>query len=198
MKQIKLSGSLRENVGRTDASELRKKGRIPGVLYGGTEQISFNISEIDLTKILRLPDTLQINLEIGSKSYPTIIQEIQHHPVTDKVIHIDLLQLIPGKEVKTALPVRITGTSEGVRSGGKLMVNYRKVRIIGKPENLPEDIQIDISNMKIGDMVRIRELNVPGCRVLEAEASAVVAVEATRASIATTTADAAEEAKKKK
>ena len=199
MKQISLSGSPRGSVGRQDASQLRRSGRVPGVLYGGSSQVHFSVDEVQLNKLLSSPDTLQINLDLDGKQYPAILQEIQRHPVTDRVVHMDLLELVPGKLVKVALPVHVTGNSEGVRSGGRLAINYRKVRILGNPESLPDAITVDISPLKIGDMVRVRELNVPGCTILEADASAVISIEATRASIAAATADAAPaDAKKKK
>ncbi|MFM7726648.1 MAG: 50S ribosomal protein L25, partial [Flavobacteriales bacterium] len=150
MKQVSLSGSPRESVGRKGAEELRKSGRIPGVIYGGQTQVSFSVSCNDWDKIVARPDTLQINIEVAGKTYSTIIQEQQQNPVTDLVTHIDLLELIPGKVVRTTLPVRTVGVSEGVRSGGKLLINYRKVRISGKPEAIPDEIQVDISAMKIG------------------------------------------------
>jgi large subunit ribosomal protein L25 len=184
MKQFKLSGSLRENVGRQDASALRHAGRIPGVLYGGADQVHFSVGEIEMNKIMAMSDTLQIELSLGEKTYSSILQEVQRHPVTDRIVHVDFLELVPGKAVKTALPVRVTGNSEGVKAGGRLSINYRKVRIFGKPEELPSDITVDITNLKIGDMVRVREVSVPGCTLLEAEASAIVAIQATRASIA--------------
>jgi large subunit ribosomal protein L25 len=196
MKQISLSGSLRENVGRTGAVELRNSGRIPGVLYGGGNQVHFSIDAMDFTKIRRQPETFQINLEIGGKTYSTVVQELQQNPVTDAVTHLDLLELVPGKDVKVALPVRVSGNSEGVRAGGKLLMNYRKVRISGKPEQLPDAIELDITSLKIGDMIRVREIKIEGCRIHEAEASAVVSVQATRASIAAD--NAATDDKKKK
>lgn len=198
MKQISLSGSLREDVGRQNATQLRRSGRVPGVLYGGTERVHFSVDSMDLSKIMRQPETFQINLELNGKSYPTILQEVQLHPVKDNVVHIDLLELIPGKEVKTALPVRVTGSSEGVKAGGKLVQNYRKMRIVGKPEDLPEAIMVDITPLQIGDMIRVREVAVPGCRFAEAEASAVVAIQATRASIAASQASDEDDKKKKK
>ena len=190
--------SPRENVGRKGASELRKSNHIPGVIYGGKEQVPFSVTRNDWDKIVRQPDTLQINIEISGKKYQTLVQEQQFHPVTDLVTHIDLLELIPGKPVKTTLPVRAFGNSEGVKSGGKLVQAYRKVRIFGLPELMPDDIQVDITNLKIGDMIRVREIKVEGCTILEADASAVVSINATRASIAADTAAAAADGKKKK
>ncbi|MFN8776412.1 MAG: 50S ribosomal protein L25 [Flavobacteriales bacterium] len=198
MKQFALSGSLRGNVGRQDASELRRTGRVPAVIYGGGKQHHISVDSIELDKILSMPDTLQLNVEVSGQHVPTIIQEIQRHPVTDKVVHMDLLELVPGKPVKTTLPVRTKGNSEGVRAGGRLSINYRKVRIFGNPENLPEEIVVDITPLNIGDMIRVRDLSVPGCTLLEADASAVVSIEATRASIAAAQADKPADTKKKK
>lgn len=191
MKQVSLSGSPRESVGRKGAAELRNNGRIPGVIYGGKDQVPFGVARIDWDKIIARPDTLQINIEVNGKTYPTIIQESQQDPVTDLVTHIDLLELIPGKVVRTTLPIKTVGVSEGVRSGGKLLVNYRKVRISGKPEAIPDDIQVDITPLKIGDMIRVRDLKLEGCKILEAEASAVVTVQVTRAAMADAAAAAA-------
>lgn len=184
MKQFELSGSPRENVGRQEASALRRAERVPGVLYGGNRQVHFSVAEIDMNKIMAMPDTVQINMDINGTTYSSLIQEVQRHPVTDRIVHVDLLELVPGKAVKTTLPVRVTGNSEGVKAGGRLAINYRKVRIFGKPEDLPNDITLDITHLKIGDMIRVREVAVPGCTVLEADASAIVAIQATRASIA--------------
>lgn len=197
MKQISLSGSLRESVGRQNAAELRRNGRIPAVMYGGDSQLHFSISEIDLEKIRRQAETFQINIELEGKTYASVIQEMQFNPITDKVTHVDFLFLVPGKDVKVALPVRLTGSSEGVKAGGKLVLNYRKMRTIGKPETLPEAIVVDISALQIGDLVRVREVQIEGCKFAEAEASAIVAVQATRASIAANQA-AADDGKKKK
>jgi large subunit ribosomal protein L25 len=198
MKQISLSGSPRENVGRKGAAELRKNGRIPGMIYGGGNDVPFSVLVNDWDKIVRQPDTLQINIEVAGKTYSTLVQESQFHPVTDKVVHIDLLEMVPGKPVRTALPIKTFGNSEGVKSGGKLVLNYRKVRILGLPNTLPDDIKLDISALNIGDMIRVRDLKIEGCTVLESEASAVVSIEATRASIAADTAAAAPADKKKK
>lgn len=191
MKQISLSGSPRENVGRNGAAQLRRQGRIPGVLYGGSEQIQFSVTSNDFDRVVRQPDTLQINLEINGRTIPSIMQEVQWHPVTDRALHFDLLELVPGKAVKTAMPVKLTGTSVGVREGGRLVQNYRKLKIRGKAEDLPEAITLDISPLKIGDNIRVRDISLPGCELLEAEASVVVGVQVTRAVVEETPAAAA-------
>lgn len=198
MKQVSLSGSPREDVGRKGAAELRRNGRIPGVIYGGEKQVPFSVSIIDWDKIIASPDTLQINIDVAGKTYATLIQESQQNPVTDVITHIDLLELVSGKKVRTKLPVRAFGSSEGVKAGGKLVQPYRKVRVFGDPAKFPDDIQVDISPLQIGDMIRVRDLKADGFKILEADASAVVAVQATRASIADATAAAAAAAGDKK
>ena len=191
MKQFELSGSPRENVGRQDASALRLANRIPAVMYGGGNQVHFSVGKIEMDKIMAMSDTLQINLDINGTKYASIIQEVQRHPVTDKIVHLDFLELVPGKAVKTSLPVRVTGNSEGVKAGGRLAINYRKVRVFAKPEDLPNDITLDITKLNIGDMIRVREVQIPGVEFLEADASAILAIQATRASIAASQAEEA-------
>jgi len=188
MKEVSLSGSPRENVGRKDAADLRRSGRIPGVLYGGSQQVHFSVSEIDLTKVVHQPDTLKINLDLGGKIYPSVVQEMQFHPITDRVVHFDLIELIPGKEVTTLFPVKLNGVSEGVRSGGKLVQNFRKMRVLGTMETFPERIEIDITPLKIGDMVRVKDVTIPGCKLLDSENSVVVSVQMTRVVVAETAA----------
>jgi large subunit ribosomal protein L25 len=123
MKQVSLSGSLRENVGRRGASDLRTSERVPGVLYGGKEQVHLSLGYVDLQKVLNQPDTLRINLEVEGKTYPSIVQEVQYHPVTDRILHIDFLELVDGKEIKTALPLRTTGSAIGVKGWLSITAN---------------------------------------------------------------------------
>lgn len=183
MKTVSLSGSLREGVGKKDAVQLRKSGRVPAVIYGGEEQIHLHVDAIALQKITHSPDVFQIQLDIDGKEYRVIIQEEQYHPVTDRAVHVDFLQCFDDKEIVVGLPVRTTGTSPGVVGGGALRINFRKVRLRGLPTNLPEFLEVDISPMQIGDAVRIRDLQVEGCEALHPDSAVVVAVKTTRAAM---------------
>ncbi len=183
MKTVSLSGSPRENVGKKDAKTLRKQGRVPGVLYGGENQVHFHVDRVELEKLIYTPDVYQIELDIAGTVTKCIIQEMQFHPVTDLAVHMDMLQLADNKPVKVALPVRVTGNAVGVIAGGTMLVNFRKLNVLGMPSDLPEDITIDISDLNIGDNVRIGSLDVPGCTITHAESAVVVAVKATRVSI---------------
>jgi large subunit ribosomal protein L25 len=184
MKTASLSGSLRGGVGKKDAATLRVEGRVPGVLYGGTEQIHFHVAKLDIERLVINPDVFRIALDVDGTTYDTILQEIQFHPVTDYIIHIDALQLDANKPVRVELPVRTTGTSPGVMNGGRLEMQYRRVPVRGLPNNLPESISVDISKLEIGSNTRVRDLNVEGCEILLSDSTLIAAVKRTRAAIA--------------
>lgn len=196
MKVASLSGSPRESVGKKDAKELRKADRIPAVLYGGTEQVHLHLPTIPVDKLVFNPDVFKVELEVGGTTYPTIIKDVQFHPVTDKVIHIDFLQLFEDKEVVVDVPVRTTGNSVGVRNGGRLAINHRRLKLCGLPGNIPDAVTVDISNLEIGDVRRVRDLLNDQFAILQAESDVVVTVKRTRAAMAAAAA-AAEPAKKK-
>jgi len=197
MKTASLSGSLRENVGKKDADTLRKNGRVPGVLYGGKEQIHFHVDNIELEKLVYTPDAYRFDFEVDGKTYPTIIKDMQFHPVTDKIQHMDMLQLFDDKPVTVELPVRTTGNSIGVRNGGRLAISFRKLKVRGLPNALPEAIVADITNLKIGDAARVKDLSIEGCEILAAENAVVVDVKRTRAAMAAAAAAAEAEKGKK-
>ena len=184
MKTVSLSGSLRESVGKKDAASLRRAGLIPAVLYGGDEQIHFSVNEIAVNKLVYTPDVFCIQLEIGEKTIDAVITEMQWHPVTDRIIHIDFLQLIEGKEVKIQMPVQLEGNSIGVRNGGKLRVNFRKLTLKGIPSAFPDAVGIDISEMKIGESVRVGDLNYDNISILEPADAVVVGVKTARGAAA--------------
>ena len=183
MKTASLSGSPRESVGKKDADALRAASQVPGVLYGGAEQVHFSVSEIQLNKLVFNPDVFRIELDIDGKKVDCIIQDIQFHPVTDRVTHIDCLEILPGKPIKVALPLRTVGQSIGVMNGGRLELNYRRVPVRGLADQLPECITVDITKLKIGDISRVRDLNVDGLDILLSESALLVAVKRTRAAM---------------
>ena len=115
MKTASLSGSPREGVGKKDAAELRAKGQVPGVLYGGSEQVHFHVNEVQLNKLVFTPDTFRFAFEVGGTTYDCIVQDVQFHPVTDRIVHLDLLQVFADKPIRVKLPVTTSGTSVGVR-----------------------------------------------------------------------------------
>ncbi|MFT5779147.1 MAG: large subunit ribosomal protein L25 [Crocinitomicaceae bacterium] len=180
MKKAQLSGSPRVDVGKKDAKAQRVAGRVPCVLYGSGEQTHFSVRSIDMEKLIFSPDVFQIEIDIDGTMKMAIIQAAQMHPVKDKPVHVDFLELEDKKPVRVSLPVFTEGSPIGVLNGGKLRQNYRKVKVIGLPAVLPESITVQVANMKIGDSVRISGLDIPGVTILEPAGAVVVAVKMAR------------------
>lgn len=184
MKKAQLSGSLRANVGKKDAKALRNAGQVPCVLYGQGEQTHFSVRSVDLEKLIFSPDVYQVELDIDGTKKVAIIQDLSMHPVKDKPQHVDFLELKDDKPVRVELPLRHTGAPIGVMNGGKLRQPYRKLRVIGLPGDLPEEIAVEITELRIGDSIRISDLNVPGVTFLEPSNAVVLAVKMARGAVA--------------
>jgi large subunit ribosomal protein L25 len=184
MKTASLSGSLRENVGKKGSSAIRKSGSIPGVLYGGQDQTHFTVEENSINKLVFSPDVFYIELDIDGKKVHCILQDIQFHPVTDRIVHIDLLEVVPGKEVRVNLPLRSEGTAAGVTNGGRIATLFRRVPVKGLIDKIPEAITVDISPLIIGSTVRVRDLNIEGCTILLNESVLLFACKRTRLAVA--------------
>jgi large subunit ribosomal protein L25 len=180
MKVAPLSGSLRANVGKKDAKAMRNAGLVPCVLYGQGSQTHFTIKDIAIEKLVFNPDVFQIELDIEGKKTNAIIQDLQQDPITDKVLHVDFLELDAKKPVKVALPVRLTGASRGVLAGGKLMQVFRRLKVVALPGELPEAIIIDITKLRIGQSIRVGDLETSGLKFVDAKSAVVVSVKMAR------------------
>ena len=180
MKAISLSGSLRENVGKKDAKAIRNAGKVPCVLYGNGVQTHFSVDSIALGKVVYSPDVYQVELDINGTKTRAIIQELQQNPITDRITHVDFLELTDSKEVKVALPVRTKGVSPGVIRGGKMQQVYRRLQMVGLPKDLPADITLDISQMEIGDAIRVKHIIIPNVKLLDPANSVVVSIKMAR------------------
>jgi large subunit ribosomal protein L25 len=189
MKTAHLSGSLRTNVGKKDAASLRNAGLVPCVLYGTGEQTHFHVKLNDIEKIVYSPEVYQVELEVEGKKARGIIRELQQHPITDKIQHVDFLEVTDSKPITVGLPVRITGSSRGVMAGGKLMQVFRHMRCQGLPSALPEEIKIDISPMRIGHSYRVSNIEIPGVKILDPANAVVVAVKMARGAVKGSDAD---------
>jgi large subunit ribosomal protein L25 len=193
MKVAPLSGSLRANVGKKDAKAMRNAGLVPCVLYGQGSQTHFTIKDIAIEKLVFNPDVFQIELDIEGKKTNAIIQDLQQDPITDKVLHVDFLELDAKKPVKVALPVRLTGASRGVLAGGKLMQVFRRLKVIAIPGELPEAIIIDIAKLRIGQSIRVGDLETSGLKFVDAKSAVVVSVKMARGASKAAEADDEEE-----
>lgn len=193
MKAFSISGSLRGNVGKKDAKAVRKAGNIPCVLYGGKEQILFSINAKEFGKAVFTPEVFLINLNLEGRTFQAIMQEIQWHPVTNEISHIDFLEVVPGKPITLKLPLKFVGTPAGVLQGGKLVKKFRNLKVKGLAEKMPEDITLDISALEVEQMIKVSDVKIDGLQLLDNRSAMIVSVASTRA-VAT---DAAAPAAKK-
>lgn len=181
MKSIAISGSLRESVGKRDAKELRYAGKVPAVLYGGDQQYHFSVSAADLKPLVYTPNVHFVDLDLDGKKFQAILQESQYHPLTDQIIHIDFLVLNDKKEVSMNIPIELTGTSPGVKMGGKLIQKLRSLRVKALPNNMPQTIEVSLESLEVGKSVRVDAIKVKNASVLNNGDDTIVSVVMSRA-----------------
>jgi large subunit ribosomal protein L25 len=181
MKTVSMSGLPRANVGKKDAKLTRQAGRVPCVVYGGSEEVHFSLDGRELQDIVFTPYTHLTSLILEGKTFNAIIQDVQYHPVTDNILHVDFLEVIPGKPVVISLPIRIEGNSVGVLRGGKLIKKYRKLKVKGLVEHMPEEVVVNISKLDINDVIKIGDIRIPEIQLLDPQNNMVVTVASTRA-----------------
>ncbi len=191
MKSVSISGSPRANVGKTDATALRNAKQVPCVLYGGKEQVHFAVLAADFKNLIYTPNANTVDLDIAGKKYKAILQETQFHAVKDVLLHVDFLEITEGKPVTMNIPVKTTGTSPGVRNGGKLTKKLKTLKAKGLVEKMPDTIDIAIDTLEIGQNVRVSDIKVDGITFLNAGNITVVSVQTTRAAVAETAVPAA-------
>lgn len=184
MKTVSMSGALRAHVGKKDAKKSRREGKVPCVLYGGKEQIKFVMDEKFFTKILFTDEVYLLKINIDSKEYDAVLQDIQYHPVTDKVLHADFLEILPGKKVTIAIPVKVEGVAPGVLSGGKLNKKLRKIKIKGLVEDLPDFVTVNINELNIGDSIKVKDVKNDKLEFLDMASSVIVSVKTARGATA--------------
>jgi large subunit ribosomal protein L25 len=181
MNSIAISGSPRENVGKRDAKVLRYAGQVPAVLYGGKEQLHFSIDAPALRDLVYTPEVNFAELNIAGKKYKAVMQDIQFHPLTEKIQHIDFLQLFDDKNVTIDIPVKLTGTSPGVKEGGKLVQKLRKLKVNALPKDMPQYVEVSLEPLTVGKSVRVRDLKPKGFTITNVQEDTVVSVIMSRA-----------------
>lgn len=184
MKRVSISGSLRENVGKKDAKQARNEGKVICVLYGGKEQIHFTLPQVKFDKLIYTPEVYLIDIDLDGTVYPAIIQDMQFHPVTDKTLHVDFLEIVEGKPVTVSLPVKLTGTSPGVMKGGILTKKMRNIAVKGIVHDMPENITLDISKLEIADSIKIKDVDFGALEPKADENAIVVNVKTARGVLA--------------
>ena len=181
MKTLAINVKERGNVGKTNTRALRNQGNVPCVLYGGEKQVTFYAHENDFRKLVYTPDTFIVELSIDGTVTKAIMQDIQFHPVTDKILHIDFLEVFDNKAITVSIPVNLNGTSIGVKNGGNLMFRRSKIITKGLVANLPNSIELNIEHLNIGMFTYIKDITVEGCELIAPGNSVVVGVKTARA-----------------
>lgn len=181
MKTLELNAVPRNDFGKKAAKDIRNTGFIPCVLYGGEETHHFQIKEEELRALLYTPEVFMAKLNLEGKSYNAVLKEAQFHPVKDTVLHLDFLQVFEDKPVMVELPVKLHGLAAGVRAGGKLSLDMRKLKVKGIYTNIPECLDIDVTNIELGKTIQVGSLNFEGLEMMNAKNAVVCAVKLTRA-----------------
>lgn len=176
MNKVSLSGTVRDAIGTKHAAQLRREKRVPCVLYGGDQPVHFSVEESALRNIVFTPEVNTIELDLGDSTVLAMMHQKQFHPTTDRVLHLDFLQVQDGKEARAALSVRLLNQPIGVRKGGKLNQNMRKLRVKGLPADIPQHLDLDIENLDINESIRVSDLKYKGLTMMERAEDVVVAV----------------------
>ena len=183
MKHIELKGQVREASNKAAVKAIRRAGQVPCNIYGlGIENVLFSVDSQDLKTITHTPNSYIIDLELsnGTKMY-AVLHEVQYHPVSDEALHVDFLKVSEEKPVSIEVPVKVTGHSEGVKMGGKLLISSRKLRVSAMMDKLPDLLEVDSTNLMIGKQIVAGDLNFDGVSIISPKATIICSVRPTRA-----------------
>jgi large subunit ribosomal protein L25 len=185
MQAITIKGSERESVGKVSTKALRNAEKVPCVLYGGEKPIHFSADELSFKGLVYTSNAHTVVIELeGHQPYEAVLQDIQFHPVTDRILHIDFFQLFEDKAVSMNIPVRLEGNSPGVRNGGRLLFRKRKLAVRALPANLPDAIMVDISKLRIGGTISVGDVKTEEYTFLHPDNTSIVQVKASRNAVA--------------
>ena len=189
MKEISVSGEKRATTGKKAAKELRKEGLVPCNLYGEKkgenglpEAVAFAIPAAQLRKVIYSPNVYVVNLTISGEAHKAVIKELQFHPTTDAVLHVDFFEVNETKPITIGIPVKLTGHAQGVRDGGRLNQAVRQLNVTAPYKQIPEVLEIDVTELKLGKAIKVAELNFDGLQIATPAQVVVCSVKATRAS----------------
>jgi large subunit ribosomal protein L25 len=183
MKSITIKGSERESVGKVATKALRNAGEVPCVIYGGNQPVHFSADERAFKTLVYTPNAHTVVIELGGKTFNAILQDIQVHPVTDKILHIDFFQLFDDKEITMEVPVKVVGVSPGVLLGGVLRLNTRRLKVKALPANLPDFVDADISALEMGNKLYVTKLVSDKYKLLHPDNTVVAQVRISRAAM---------------
>ena len=181
MKSFELKGELRKDLGKKASKLSRKEGEVPCVLYGGDEVIHFNVTNDAVRKLVYTPEIFLVHLAIGKKTCNAVLKDMQFHPVTDHLLHIDFYQVVAEKPIVMEVPIILEGLAEGVKAGGKLSLELRKLKVKGLYNNIPEKLTINVENLALGKTIQVGDLSFDNLELINAKNNVVCAVKLTRA-----------------
>jgi len=181
MKSFELTGSKRESTGKKAAKAYRKDSLIPCVLYGGKEVVHFTVTKEGIRKLVYTPEVHIVNLTIEGKKFTAILKDMQTHPVSDELIHADFLEIFKDKPVVIDIPIVLEGLAQGVKEGGKLSMEMRKLKVKGLYKDFPEKIIVNVENLGLGKTIQVGNLDFKNLELLNAKDNVVASVKSTRA-----------------
>ncbi len=180
MKSFKLEGALREEVGKKSTKKIRKEGKVPCVLYGGEKNIHFESSVKNFRHLIYTPNVYLVDIKVNDKNHKAIMQDIQFHPVSDDILHIDFLEISEDKNVTIDIPVILEGLAVGVKEGGNLYLLNRRLKIKGLAKDLPDTLNINVENLELGKSIKVLDLKFDNLEILTPKNSVVASVKLTR------------------
>jgi large subunit ribosomal protein L25 len=182
MESIIIKAEKRAELGKAGSKKIRREGLVPCTLYNSQENVNFTAHPLELRDIIYTPDFKIANVSIDGQEHKCILKSVQFHPVTDQIVHVDFQKLSPDTKIKLEVPVRFTGSSEGVKIGGKLVQSLRKVKIKTTAEKMVSELKVDISALKLGQSVRVRDIKgIDGIEIMNAPGIPIATVEIPRA-----------------
>ena len=181
MKNFELTGSKREGTGKKAAKAFRKEGLVPCGLYGGEEVVHFTVTKDGIRKLIYTPNVYLVDLTIDGKACKAILKDSQYHPVSDELLHADFLQIFEDKPIIMEVPVILNGLAEGVKAGGKLSLEMRKLKVRSLYKNLPDILNVSVENLGLGKTIQVGALSFDNLELLNAKDNVVAAVKLTRA-----------------
>lgn len=180
MKTITIEGQLRTETGKKATRQLRSQELVPGVIYGGAKEVNFAASAKAFKPIVYTSEFMQAEVKVDGSSYVCILKDLQFDKVSDKLLHIDFLELVGDKKVVATLPLHLSGVSVGVKGGGKLVVKMKSLKVKALPKDLKESITVDITNLELNGNIRVEDVKVENMEILNSPRIPIASVVMTR------------------
>jgi len=180
MKTLEIKGFPRTQTGKKESSKIRRQGSVPCVIYGGEKNVHFSAQKNELAKLIYTPDVYLLKLDLEGEQFEAIMQDVQFHPVSDEILHIDFVQVFTDKKLIINLPIELAGTSVGILEGGKLRQRRRQIKVQGLLKDMPDRLEVDMSHLDIGEFLKIGDLNFENLEILDPPRAMVVGVVSSR------------------